>query len=72
MMKVWAVVLVAALAVVHPSVEAKRMGGGGSMGKQSSNVTQRDAAPRAPQQAPAQQQAAPKPATPAAAPAAPA
>lgn len=73
MMKVWAVVLVAALAVVHPSVEAKRMGGGGSMGKQSSNVTQRDAAPRAPQQAPAQQQAAtPKPATPAATPAAPA
>ena len=73
MMKVWAVVLVAALAVVHPSVEAKRMGGGGSMGKQSSNVTQREAAPRAPQQAPAQQQAAtPKPATPAATPAAPA
>lgn len=71
MMKVWAVVLVAALAVVHPSVEAKRMGGGGSMGKQSSNVTQREAAPRAPQQAPAQQ-AAPKPATPAATPAAPA
>ena len=71
MMKVWAVVLVAALAVVHPSVEAKRMGGGGSMGKQSSNVTQREAAPRAPQQAPAQQQAA-KPATPAATPAAPA
>lgn len=71
MMKVWAVVLVAALAVVHPSVEAKRMGGGGSMGKQSSNVTQRNAAPQAPQQAPAQQ-AAPKPATPAATPAAPA
>ena len=45
MMKVWAVVLVAALAVVHPSVEAKRMGGGGSMGKQSSNVTQRESAP---------------------------
>lgn len=72
MMKVWAVVLVAALAVVHPVAEAKRMGGGGSFGKQSSNVTQREAAPRpAPQQAPAQQQAA-KPATPAAAPAAPA
>ena len=71
MMKVWAVVLVAALAVVHPSVEAKRMGGGGSFGKQSSNVTQRNAAPQAPQQAPAQQ-AAPKPASPAATPAAPA
>jgi predicted lipid-binding transport protein (Tim44 family) len=45
------------------SADAKRMGGGGSLGKQSSNVTQREAAPRAPQQAPAQQQAAtPKPA----------
>ena len=71
MKKVWAVVLVAALAVVPPLAEAKRMGGGGSFGKQSSNVTQREATPRAPQQAPAQQQAA-KPATPAAAPAAPA
>ena len=37
MMKVWAVVLVAALAVVHPSVEAKRMGGGGSMGDATSH-----------------------------------
>ena len=69
MMKVWAVVLVAALAVVHPDVEAKRMGGGGSIGKQSSNVTQREATPR-PAQAPAQQQQAAKPATPAAPPAA--
>lgn len=64
MMKVWAVVLVAALAVVHPDAEAKRMGGGSSMGRQSSNVTQREAAPRPPQ-APAQQQQAAKPATPA-------
>ena len=72
MMKVWAVLLVAAMAVVHPEVEAKRMGGGGSFGKQSGNVTQREAAPSRPaQQAPAQQQAA-KPATPAATPAAPA
>lgn len=64
MMKVWAVVLVAALAVVHPDAEAKRVGGGSSMGRQSSNVTQREAAPR-PAQAPAQQQQAAKPATPA-------
>lgn len=49
---------------------ARRLGGGKSMGQQSSNVTQRNAAPAAPA-APAQNavNATPKPATPAAAPA---
>lgn len=76
MKKVWAVTLAAALVVMHPLAEAKRMGGGGSFGKQSSNVTQRQATPpAAPPARPAQQQnaqqnnAAAKPATPAAAPA---
>ena len=47
---------------------ARRLGGGKSVGQQSSNVTQRNAAPAAPA-APAQNaaNAAPKPATPAAA-----
>ena len=78
MKKVWAVTLAAALVVMHPLAEAKRMGGGGSFGKQSGNVTQRQAtpaAPTAPPARPAQQQnaqqnsAAARPATPAAAPA---
>ncbi|WP_159910740.1 Tim44 domain-containing protein [Pantoea sp. 18069] len=42
MMKLWSVVLVAMLSVVHLDADARRMGGGKSMGKQSSNVTQRD------------------------------
>jgi predicted lipid-binding transport protein (Tim44 family) len=47
--------LVAAMALSSADVWAKRLGGGGSMGKQSSNVTQRQAAPQAPAQpAPAQ------------------
>jgi predicted lipid-binding transport protein (Tim44 family) len=51
MMKLWSVVLVAMLAFAHADADAKRMGGGKSMGKQSSNVTQRDsAAPAAPAQ----------------------
>lgn len=76
MKKVWAVTLAAALVVMHPLAEAKRMGGGGSIGKQSSNVTQRQATPPAtppasPAQQPAQNTAAAKPAAPpAAAPAA--
>ena len=78
MKKVWAVTLAAALIALHPLAEAKRMGGGGSFGKQSSNVTQRQAtppaAPAAPTARPGQAQqpanaAAAKPATPAAAPA---
>lgn len=74
MKKVWAVTLAAALVVMHPLAEAKRMGGGGSFGKQSGNVTQRQATPpAAPPARPAQQQnaqqnnAAAKPAAPAAA-----
>lgn len=75
MMKLWSVVLVAMLAVAHPHADAKRLGGGGSFGKQSSNVTQRNAnpppaAPGAPAQNAAGSTAA-KPA-PAAAPATPA
>ena len=62
-MKIWStlslVALTVALAFTGAEVEAKRMGGGKSVGKQSSNVTQREAAP-----------AAAKPAAPAAAPAA--
>ncbi|WP_298212701.1 TIM44-like domain-containing protein [Acidovorax sp.] len=75
MMKLWSVVLVAMLALAHADADAKRMGGGKSMGKQSSNVTQRDSAtPPATPGAPAQNvnnsAAAAKPATaaPAAAP----
>lgn len=70
-MKLWALVLTAVLALSGINAEAaKRMGGGKSIGQQSSNVTQRQAAPAAPA-APAQNaaNAAPKPA-PAAAPAA--
>ena len=47
--------------------QAKRLAGGKSVGKQSSNVTQREAAPAAPAATPS---AAPQPAAPAAAPAA--
>jgi predicted lipid-binding transport protein (Tim44 family) len=68
-MKLSVLVLTAVLALAGINAEAaKRMGGGGSFGKQSSNVTQRNASP-APA-APAQNvgNAAPKPA-PAAAPA---
>ena len=48
-MKLWATIFSAILAVTllfaGADAEARRMGGGRSMGKQSSNVTQRDAAP---------------------------
>ncbi len=55
MMKFWSVALVAMLAVVHLDADARRMGGGKSVGKQSSNVTQREAAtPPATPAAPAQ------------------
>ena len=47
-MKIWSAILVAALTVTvaftGADAEAKRMGGGKSFGKQSPNVTQRDAA----------------------------
>ena len=62
-MKIWStlfvVALTAAMAFTGADAEAKRMGGGKSVGKQSSNVTQREAAP-----------SSAKPAAPAAAPAA--
>ena len=75
MMKLWSVVLVAMLAVAHGDADAKRMGGGKSLGKQSSNVTQRESAtppatPGAPAQNVTNNAAAAKPATAAAAPAA--
>ncbi len=67
-MKIWTVLLVAALTLTGFNAEAaRRMGGGKSIGQQSSNVTQRQAAPAAPAQNATN--AAPKPA-PAAAPAA--
>jgi len=70
MMKLWSVVLVAMLSVVHLDADAKRMGGGKSMGQQSSNVTQRNsAAPGAPG-APAQNASNAAAAKPGAAPAA--
>ncbi|MBK6322612.1 MAG: Tim44 domain-containing protein [Burkholderiales bacterium] len=48
-MKIWTVVLAAALALTGFHAEAaKRLGGGKSFGQQSSNVTQRGATPPAP------------------------
>ena len=72
MKNLWSVLLVCALAVVSLDADAKRMGGGKSVGKQSSNVTQREATPNTPG-APAQNAntAAAKPATAAPAAAAP-
>ena len=55
MMKLWSMVLVVMLAFVHMDADAKRMGGGKSAGRQSSNVTQREATPT---QAPASNAAA--------------
>lgn len=62
-MKFLSLVLAAALLVVGAQADAKRMGGGKSVGKQSSNVTQSQSAPSAP--AGASNAAAAKPATPA-------
>lgn len=48
-MKIWTVVLVVALTLTGFNAEAaRRMGGGKSFGQQSSNVTQRQAAPATP------------------------
>ena len=52
MKNLFAVMLVAVLAVTSFNAEARRMGGGSSFGKQSGNVTQRSATP--PAKAPAQ------------------
>ena len=70
MKRLFSLMLVAFLVLGSLNAEAaRRLGGGKSVGQQSSNVTQRNAAPAAPTQAaPA---AAPKPATPAAPAAAP-
>ncbi len=50
-MKFWSAILSAVMAVTmllaYAPAEAKRMGGGGSVGRQSSNVTQRQATPPA-------------------------
>ena len=55
MNKLWSALLVAILLVATlPEAEARRMGGGGSMGRQSSNVTQRQATPNTQPGAPAQ------------------
>jgi predicted lipid-binding transport protein (Tim44 family) len=55
-MKYWTWILVAMMAFAAFDADAaRRLGGGGSVGRQSSNVTQRNAAPAAP----AQNQAAP-------------
>lgn len=77
MKNIWSVLLVAALAIVSIDADAARMGGGRSFGKQSGNVTQRQATPPASPSAtpgaPAQtaNSAAARPATPAPAAAAP-
>jgi predicted lipid-binding transport protein (Tim44 family) len=70
-MKIWSALLAAAVTLTLTlgslDAEAKRLAGGKSAGKQSSNVTQREAAPTPPAAQPAQ---AAKPAAPAQAPAA--
>lgn len=69
-MKLWAFILATTLALAGFNADAaKRLGGGGSVGKQSNNVTHRDAAPSSPGGA-TQNAAKPSPgAAPAAAPA---
>lgn len=67
-MKFWSVLLVGALALAHLDADAaRRLGGGKSFGRQSSNVTHRESAPPAAPAAPVQQNAASaaRPATPA-------
>lgn len=73
MKNLWSVVLVAMLALGHADADARRLGGGKSVGQQSSNVSQRQssATPSAPGQNTATQNAATHPATPAATPATP-
>ena len=44
-MKIWALLLACTMALVSVTAEAKRLGGGKSFGRQSGNVTQRDATP---------------------------
>ena len=51
-MRIWSAIMAAAVTLTMAfgsvNVEAKRLGGGGSTGKQSSNVTQREAKPATP------------------------
>lgn len=69
-MKLWTAILVCALSFSVINAEAaRRMGGGGSVGKQSSNVTQKSATPAAPAQNASNAAAAKPAAAPAAAPA---
>ncbi len=60
-MKIWSAMLAAVVTVTMAlgsvDAEAKRMGGGKSVGKQSSNVTQREATPPNAPAAPAAQAA---------------
>jgi predicted lipid-binding transport protein (Tim44 family) len=70
-MKIWAMILALALTFTGMNADAaRRMGGGKSVGQQSSNVTQREAT-RAPGGATQNAAPAPAPAAPAAAPVAP-
>ena len=62
-MRIWSFLLVLFIALTSLDAEARRFGGGRSVGKQSGNVTQREAAPKPAQQpnaAPAQGAAAGK------------
>ena len=69
-MKLWTTILICALTFSTLNAEAaRRMGGGGSVGKQSSNVTQKSAPPAAPAQNATNSAAKPAAAAPAAAPA---
>jgi predicted lipid-binding transport protein (Tim44 family) len=69
-MKFLSIALSLVLVLSAVDAEAKRLGGSRSVGKQSNNVTQREATPPAAPTAPAQNAAAAAPAKPAAAPAA--
>jgi len=48
MNKLWSVLLAVSMVLGSSEVWAKRLGGGSSIGKQSSNVTQRSTAPSQP------------------------
>ena len=48
-MKIWSLILTLVMVMASVDAEAaRRMGGGRSFGKQSSNVTQREATPASP------------------------
>lgn len=60
-MKLLSVLFVCAMAIASQDVWAKRLGGGASIGKQSTNVTQRNTPDAAPQSAPTQAATSSKP-----------